>query len=156
MESFEGRNSEASFRDRPNRFEVKGGENELKRTAVENTTYPNETPEATAESQLSLAEHLGFEKWEDVPAINKAEFYANDGMIPDNWVHAAEEAEKAGLEQKDVLEMTLKALENRRYVLAHAWLPKGRSSDTYDAFVVVDELYIRVDDELRSLQESTE
>jgi len=99
---------------------------------VEGTVEKQRTPELIVtiseteleESKLSFAKGRSFEKFEDMPPIERAEFWAIENGVPDNYLETEKAAKEAGLDRKGQLGYKIRALEGRVGALSRS-LDKG-------------------------------
>ena len=80
----------------------------------------NISREALNESQSSYAVAQGFENFEKMPAISRANFWALESGVRGNHRRAEKAAKEAGLDPKSQLEYKIKALKTRMTALARS------------------------------------
>lgn len=72
------------------------------------------------ESQTSYAIGRGFKKFEEVPPIERAEFWTVENGVPNNYLEAEKAAKEAGLDRKQQLGYKIRALEGRMSALSYS------------------------------------
>lgn len=99
------------------------------------------------ESQSSFAIGRGFEKFEEIPPIERAEFWTIENGVGNNYLEAEKAAIEAGLDRKGQLGYKTRALEARMSALS-------RSSDKGDLeeFHSLDKIGTTIKQELADLK----
>lgn len=72
------------------------------------------------ESQRIFAGGRWFEKFEDVPSVERADFWVRENGWPKNYEEAEKAAKEAGFEPEKVLEYKIKAISSRMDALSRS------------------------------------
>lgn len=72
------------------------------------------------ESQSSFAIGRGFESFDEMPPIERAEFWAIESGVGDNYSEAEKAAKEAGLDREGQLKYKIRALEARMKALSRS------------------------------------
>jgi len=72
------------------------------------------------DGQRIYAEGRGFKSFDEIPAIERADFWVRENGWPDNYIEAEKAAKEAGLEPKEVLDFKIRALGARMDALSRS------------------------------------